>query len=274
MMADAKNGTVMIDDTDMDYITFGKGKRIFVIIPGLGDGLRTVKGTAIAFAWAYRKLCSDFKVYVFSRKNKLPEGYTTRDMARDLVTVMKKLGIYQVDVMGISQGGMIAQYVAIDYPEMVRNLILTVTLSRQNHQEQLVARRWIKMAKADNYKGIITETAELSYSEKYLKKYRLLYPVLGILGKPKDFRRFVIQAESCLQHDAFDELKKIQSPTLVIGGECDHIVGGDASRELAATIRNSELYMYPSLSHGLYDEAKDFQTRIIAFLNKEPREHI
>ena len=50
MLYNAKNGAVKIGDTTMDYIRFGTGKRILVILPGLGDGLRTVRGTALPMA--------------------------------------------------------------------------------------------------------------------------------------------------------------------------------------------------------------------------------
>ena len=81
-MYNAKNGTLQIGGTTMDYICFGTGEKILVMLPGLGDGLRSMKGTALPMALMYRSFARDFKVYVFSRKNVLPKGYTTRDMAR------------------------------------------------------------------------------------------------------------------------------------------------------------------------------------------------
>ena len=55
----------------MDYVTFGKGKDPMVIIPGLGDGLQTVKGMAMPFLITYRILAKRYKIYVFSRINEL-----------------------------------------------------------------------------------------------------------------------------------------------------------------------------------------------------------
>ena len=132
MLLNAKNGVVTIGDTEMDYISFGKGKEVLIILPGLGDGLTTVKGTALPFAMAYREYAANYKVYVFSRKNRLKEGYSTRDMAKDQAEAMEILGISKADIMGVSQGGMIAQYLAIDYPNLVNKLVLAVTLSNQN----------------------------------------------------------------------------------------------------------------------------------------------
>ena len=64
-----ENGFVSLDGTGIDYVCFGQGNKILVIIPGLGDGLRTVRGTASLFALFYNEFAKNFKVYIFSRKN-------------------------------------------------------------------------------------------------------------------------------------------------------------------------------------------------------------
>ena len=71
MFWNAKGGRIHIEDTDMDYITFGQGDDVLVMIPGLGDGLTTVKGMALPLAYTYRMYAKDYSVYIFSRKNHL-----------------------------------------------------------------------------------------------------------------------------------------------------------------------------------------------------------
>lgn len=264
----AKNGSVRIGDTDMEYAVFGKGNRTLIMLPGLGDGLATVKGMALPMAATYRMYAKDYRVYVFSRKNDLKKGYSTKDMARDQALAMKALGISRADVLGVSQGGMIAQYLAIDYPELIEKLVLAVTSPRQNERIQNALGKWISLAEQKKHKELMIDIAEKTYSEKYLKKYRLLYPVLGRVGKPKDYNRFFIQAESCMKHNAYPGLDQIVCPTLVIGGGCDKIVGGDASRELSEKIKNCELFIYEGLGHGAYEEEADFNNRVFAFLLK------
>ena len=63
-----------------DYIRFGTGKKNLILLPGLGDGLRTVKGTALPMSLYYRSLAKDYTVYMISRKTDLPAGSTSRDM--------------------------------------------------------------------------------------------------------------------------------------------------------------------------------------------------
>lgn len=277
MFWNAKEGSVHIDDTEMDYITFGMGKENLVMIPGLGDGLTTVKGVSKVMAFTYKIYAKDYKVYLFSRKNNLGNHaqystqsvYSTREMAKDLASALNALGIYRTNILGISQGGMIAQYLAIDYPALVNKLILAVTLSKQNETVQAVLHNWIHLAGKGDYKSLIIDTAEKSYSENYLKKYRCLYPLLCRIGKPKDFRRFIAQAQSCAEHNAYRLLNHILCPTLVIGGGCDKIVTAAASVETAKQIQNSELFLYEGLGHAAYEEAKDFNSRVIAFLKQE-----
>jgi pimeloyl-ACP methyl ester carboxylesterase len=73
-------------------------------------------------------------------------------------------------------------------------------------------------------------------------------------------------AHACFEHNAADHLHMISAPTLVVGGEQDIALDGDASRQIAAAIPNAALYMYQNLGHGLYDEAKDFQHLVLDFL--------
>ncbi len=264
-MLHPKNGFLTLATGEMDYIRFGSGKKTLVMIPGVGDGLKTVKGMALPFALLYRALCREYTVYAFSRGRELAPHMTTREMAEDLARAIKALNLSGAAVVGVSQGGMIAQWLAIDHPELVKRLVLTVTLARPNPIVRDVIARWTEMAERGDYRGIMLDTAERSYSPKRLRGARLGYALLGNFGKPKSFDRFLIQAESCVTHDASAELRRIGCPTLVIGGTDDRIVTGEASRELAAGIAGSELELYDGLGHGLYEEAPDFLEQVIRF---------
>jgi len=261
-MQSVKNGRLHLKTGDMDYISFGAGARTLVMIPGVGDGLKTVKGMALPFALLYRSLAKDFTVYVFSRRVNLPAHMTTREMAAELDEAMEALGLAHCAVVGVSQGGMIAQWLAIDFPSRVDRLVLAVTLARPNPTVRDVIARWTEMAQRGDYSGIMIDTAERSYSEKRLRSSRWTYGLLGRIGKPKSFARFLTQAEACVTHDAYAELGRIACPTLVIGGAEDKIVTGEASRELAARIPGSKLILYGGLGHGLYEETPDFLKQV------------
>ena len=271
MIWNAKGGRVFVGGCGMDYVSFGSGKRVLVMLPGLGDALATMRHMALPLAAQYRMYAGRYRVYVFSRKDELEEGYSTRDMARDPAEAMRALGLAGADVLGVSQGGMIAQYVAIDAPELVGRLVLAVTTAKGDAQMRRVIGHWSALAERGDYRRLMVDTAERTYSEAYLKRYRRLYPVLTRIGKPKDFDRFLVQAAACLSHDARAELEKISCPTLVIGGGCDRIVGAAAAGGLAERIAGSRLHVYRELGHGAYEEAKDFHARVMRFLEEGER---
>ena len=265
----AKNAALTLDNATMNYIRFGSGNKILIILPGLGDGLRTVKGTALPMALMYRMFARDFTVYAFSRKNDLPAGCSTRDMAQDLKRAMDNLSISKAHILGVSMGGMIAQHFAADFPEAVDKLVLAVTCARPNPILTASIAEWKALARSGDHTAFMDSNLKLIYSDPYYQKNKGLIPIIGKLTKPESYDRFLIQAEACLTHDAYVRLPEIKSPTLVIGGMQDRALGGEASREIAARIPGAQLHMYPQWGHGLYEEAGDFNDLILSFL-KQP----
>ena len=267
MCMHAKNGVVRVKDDAMHYIRFGKGPKILIMLPGLGDGLTTVKGTALPMALMYRMFAKDYCVYMFSRRNHLPEGSTTHDMAQDLKEAMDALGIDRADLVGVSMGGMIAQHFAADFPKRVGKLVLVVTCAKPNPILCESVNEWMELARQGDHTAFMDSNLRRMYSDAYYRKNRWMAPIVGLITKPKDYTRFFIQAKACLQHDAYDRLATISAPTLVIGGEKDAALGADASREIASAIPGAVLRMYPEWGHALYEEAKDFNPVVLAFLN-------
>ena len=265
-MSSTKGKTLYLNKKSMDYVTFGKGKQPLVIIPGLGDGLQTVKGKAQLFSLSYRLLAKRYKIYVFSRINELRQGYTTRDMAADVAEAMETLNLDAAYVMGISQGGMIAQWLAVDFPERVQRLILAVTTAKPSQLARERIEHWQKLSQSGNFKHLMQDIAQHSYTQKSYQKWRLLYNVMGIFGHIKDKQRIDIQSVSCLKHDSLDFLEKINCPTLIIGAEKDDVLGVDGSLGLHQHIKDSQLTILPECGHALYEQNKDFQKRVLVFL--------
>lgn len=271
-MFGARNGRLAIGGSSMSYNVFGRGTDHLVLIPGLGDGLRTVQGMALAMAWLYRTYGRDHRVWVFSRKDVLEPGTTTRDMARELAEAMRRLGVAEAHIMGLSQGGMIAQWLAIDAPDLVRRLVVAVSLATQNPTAQSVIGNWVRLAEEDRFGDLAVDTMLKTYTERGLRRWRPFMWLVRMAGRPRSKDRFLVQARSCLTHDALPELGRIPCPVLVIGGAQDQIVGGAETQEvMAAAIPNATLHVYPDQGHAAYEEAKDFHEVVRAFFRGEER---
>lgn len=257
--------TLKTADMVMDYITFGRGEKTLLMIQGLNT--RGLEGAEM-LGWMYRIFAKDYRVYLFDRRRDLPTDVTVEELAADTAAAMDALGISSADVMGISQGGMIAQYLALRRPELVNKLVLGVTLSRNNGTVCAAIENWIALTERQDWKSLTADMAEKMYSDAYLKRYRPLLPLLSILQKPKDLQRFITLAKACLSCETYEELQKIQCPVFVIGGGQDKIVTAEASLEMAEKL-GCKCYLYEELGHAAYEEAKDFNRRVYDFLREE-----
>ena len=265
MIYNAKEHKLILQDVQMDYITFGNGTKPLILIQGLST--RNIKGSSLLVAYMYRIFAKDYRVYMFDRRQNVFEGITVDDMALDIANAMDNLGIKNASVFGISQGGMIAQCLAINRPDLVTKLVLGVTLSKNNNTVEAVVKNWIKLTEQENFKQLVLDMADKMYSKEYVKRYKPFMPLLTIWQKPKDAQRFIILTKACLTCNAYEELEKIQCPVFVIGGKEDMVLSGEASQEMAQKL-NCKLYMYENLGHSAYEEAKDFNKRIYDFLKE------
>ena len=262
MLYNAKEQTLTIENMQMDYITFGNGTKPLLMIQGLNT--RNIKGSGTMLAMMYRIFAKEYKVYLFDRRKNLSENITVRELAADIALAMDTLGIKKADVFGVSQGGMMAQYLAIDRPDLVNKLVLAVTLSKNNETVENVIADWVQMTEQKDWKALVNDMAVKMYSDAYMKKYKMMMPLLTALQKPKDVKRFLTLTKACLTCNTYEEMDKIQCPVMVIGGGKDKIVTGKASEEIAQKL-GCEIYMYEELGHAVYEEAGDFNQKVYEF---------
>ncbi len=256
-------GKVNIPSGDLNYISFGRGQKNLIIIQGLS--VRDLKGAGVPLAFMYKTFSKDYRVWFFDRRTVVKDGLSNWDLAEDIYDAMNALNIASADVFGVSQGGMIALALTLEHPNCVNKLVLGVTASRANENIKKVVSRWVSYALNKDAVTINRETFSLMYTDKYLKKYRLLMPLLVKMVKPKDYGRFGILASAILDFNCYDRLNEIQCPTLVLGGLHDKITTGEASLEIAQKL-NCKIHMYSEYGHAAYEEAKDFNKRVYNFL--------
>ena len=209
----------------------------------------------------------EYKVFIFDHKEHINENYEISDMVEEIAYCIKKLNIDKVDVVGVSQGGMIAQLLAINYPDIVDKLVLVATTSRNNPTTNKVIDRWIVLAENGKLQDLQKNMIETVYSKGYIAKNKWLSILVQILFKPKldQLDRFIVLARSCLKFDVFDELDKIQAKTLVIGAALDQVIPVGFSNELAKKI-NCQKLIFEESGHAVHQEVSDFNRTILNFL--------
>ena len=267
MAFNAKETDVTLKSGSVHCITFGTGDKDLVMIPGLR--LAPIEGGAKAVAWYYRIFAKEYRVVMPDKNSVLKPDVTIRDLAEDTAETMEKLGIRGAYVFGASQGGMIAQELAVNHPELVKKLVLGVTMSRPNETVRKVIGNWVRLAENGDFDAIARDYMTRGYSEKYLRRYGFLLPIAVRTQKYMPKERFIALAKACLTCHTYDELDRIECPVLVLGGGKDGIVSGEASREIAEKL-GCRYHIYEDLSHEAYNEAKDFNQRIYDFFAEEP----
>lgn len=266
MFYNAKEGDLKISTGNVHYITFGKGDKPLVMIPGLR--LADIAGGSKPVAWFYRMFAKDYKIYMFDRKDNIKDPVTIHDLAEDTADAMKALGIRNAYVFGASQGGCIAQDLAIHHPGLVKKMVLGVTLSRPNPTAEKNIHLWVDMAKNKGLGAVAGDYTYKGFSESYLKKNKMFIPLSLRIQKFMDKDRFIALAKAVLTVDTYDRLDEIKCPVLVLAGGQDKIASRQASIEIIEKL-GCDHYIYEELGHEAYSESRDFNRRIYEFFKKE-----
>lgn len=264
-MYNSENKTVKLPSgAEMYYAKFGRGRKQLVMIPGLN--IVDMNGTANNLAYFYRKFTKEFTVYIFDKRKGRDPGCTIRTMAEDLAAAMETLNIKNAGVIGVSQGGMIAQYLAVYHPELVKRMVLGVTAAKTNPLMISAVDEWLTMAENDDLQGVLTKTYDKMYTEKQMKLYRMLIPFMMRFTKLMEIERFADHARAIYSLDSFDILDKIKCPVLVLGAELDKITTAEGSGEIADKL-SCKLHIFPNEGHAAY-LSKGFNRMAYDFLQK------
>lgn len=254
---------VVTDDFTMKYCSFGEGPKTLVMIPGLS--LLSPMTFADTTAIAYKDMLQDFTIYLIDRREDMPEHYTIHDMARDTAAALKEIGIEEAYFFGTSQGGMIIQVIAIEYPKLVKKMVLGSTVSSvEGVDSELALGKWIELAEAGEIHELNLSFSETVYSEATFRRFKKAISAMDKMVKPEDLRRFVILSKGIEGFDISSQLCNIKCPVLVIGSKMDRVF--EWSRILrTAELLGCESYFYEDYSHCVYDEAPDYKDRLMDF---------
>ncbi|MBQ2657087.1 MAG: alpha/beta hydrolase [Erysipelotrichaceae bacterium] len=246
----------------MNYIKFGNGPRTMLILPGLS--VRPVCPLADSIVVAYDVFSKDFTVYLFDRREDIPENYSLEQMADDTVTKIKELDLKDIYLYGVSQGGMIAQIITLKYPELVKKLALASTCS---YVEDGTVNKWAEASGKHDLEGLLKSFVTKVYGDAYYEQYKdVIYAAYGDLTE-EEMDYFAILASAVNGFDIRKEADKITVPVFVTGSKDDNVIP-IALMEESAGLLKAESYFFEGYSHAVYDEAEELKTRVFDFFMK------
>lgn len=238
------------------YEIYGEGYPV-VLIGGLGSQIQSWAAQVPTYS-------KHFKVIVFDnrgagRSDKPDIPFTTELMADDTARLLETLGIESAHVAGKSMGGMIAQWLAIKYPEKVNKLVLGCTSASRDDVGNEILKIGREIAAKVGMKAVWFMALSLGYSREYMEKN--LATIKGTMAAipedPEALKGYIEQNLACEGHDTRDLIGKIKAPTLVLLGERDLIASPKRSRELGKLIPNARVKVFEEAGHGFWREKQE-----------------
>jgi pimeloyl-ACP methyl ester carboxylesterase len=199
---------------------------------------------------------------------------TIEQMASDAVTFIRALGFDQVDLFGFSLGGMIAQVIALQEPQLVRKMIIAGTGPAGGDGIEKVTR----ISSLDIARGLVTrqDPKQFLFYTRTPTGRSAGKEFLARLEERVDDRDKAISIGSFraqlkaihrwgLQQPA--DLASIHQPVLVLNGDSDRMVPSKNTVDLDRRLPNSQLVVYPDAGHGgVFQFHEDFVKRALEFL--------
>jgi len=195
----------------------------------------------------------------------LPSGFP--QLARMLARMLDELGYHEVDVLGFSWGGALAQQFAVQHAARCRRLVL---ISSSTGVLSVPGAPWLfaKMATPhgfrDNVMAMMAGSMNGAQSRARTDNVgRLFQHTLAVSG-----RGYLYQLAAAASWTSLPFLTLIRQPVLVMGGEHDPIIPVSNARILAALLPHATLYVYPGGHVEPLTAATDFGPRITQFLTR------
>lgn len=202
---------------------------------------------------------------------------TVAEMAEDVIAVIRTLGLDEVDVIGFSLGGFVAQDVVLKAPELVRKVILAGTgPAGGDGIEKVGAVSWPLIIKAmltfrdPKVLLFFTSTANGRRAAKgFLERIK---ERTADRDKPITISAFLRQltAIKAWGKQAPQDLGAVREPVLVANGDHDIMVPSSNSADLARRLPNASLVLYEDAGHGgIFQYHDAFLAKALAFLDTD-----
>ena len=254
--------------------------KIFYEMKGEGDNLLFISGTGGDLRFSPNafdnNLKDNFCLLAFDQRGlgqtQIPNGpYTMKDYADDAFSLLEEIGREETNVIGVSFGGMVAQHLAIEYPEKVKKLALLCTSPGGKDYHSYPLHELESISDDREYAQKFVSVSDTRINEEFIKDNPELYET--IVNQIRSYLRGsdqqkkngkLLQLEARKGHDTCKDLKNIKCPAFIAGGLFDGIAPKSNIDILSHLLRNSEKKFYKG-GHAFFLEDSQAWEDIIKF---------
>lgn len=257
-MANLKPALVQTNTGQIQYFKFGKGSPIVFISGYAADVSSWDKRFLLELARSHEVIIFNNRNISGSHNNSV--DYSIKALAADTVTLIKQLKLKNITLLGISMGGMIAQQIAIEYPEYIKRLILINTViagPKSIAPNESVIKRLTHLpqnALGKFFTGMQllfppSTRIQMSWAVSHYRfksKYYQTNVPSEVLQKQKEL---VLAWEQNTR--AASQIKNIKQPVLILSGGVDVIIPAKNSDILHETLADSKLVRWRNGGHAM-----------------------
>ena len=258
-----------LENLKIYYEIIGQGQPL-VMIRGVGSNVDHWYEQVPALSKKYQLLVFDNRG--IARSSDPGSTFSTKDMAADTAALMEAAGIRKAHVLGYSMGGMIAQELALAYPERINGLVLVATDCGSS----------LRIKARPEYSRLFTEMIRLGTTEAKTAAAGCLFAKQTFESRPDIIERYAEvslrfpapqnmlerQWEAITRHDACSRLQNITAPTLVITGSEDVLIPPENSGVLAERIPDARVRVIDGGGHlFVVERSQQFNEAVLGFLD-------
>ena len=257
----------------MAWSCYGDGDKVALLIPG-GPG-----NPAPAVGWQgwlglkiFGPLVDEgFRLLTVARRRNMPQGHSVEDMAADYAQMIEAEFDGQLDlVVGVSYGGLIAQYLAANHPSCFKHIVVLVAACEVHDPEGIDQQFAQAIADGRLFEGggILAKTCFPDATFPFFSKVMMGLMVRFFSGESHEYTAndVLVEAEAEARFNAREALPRISVPVLLIGGDEDVYFPEALARETADLIPNCTLRLYEGKGHLDAGLDKRVPEDILAFI--------
>jgi len=244
------------------------GKTTVLLLHGLGaDGTSWALQLSALIQAGFRPLAPDAPGFGGSPYD--GGGWNIRRVAGQMAGLLEELGIGSVHVVGLSMGGAIAQQFALDFPKMIKKLVLVSTFSILRPEALSGWAYFIRRVVSILSLGQSAQAhmvARRLFPEPHDQELREMFIAIVLRADPRAYRRAMLALGL---FNSSRRLGLINVPTLVITGLNDSTVSPARQKLLVDGIPGARQVLIADAGHAVsVDQAEQFNQALLEFLQQ------
>jgi 3-oxoadipate enol-lactonase len=250
----------------MFVVDAGNGRPV-VFLHGLGWDHSLWNRAMARFKDRYRVIAADTRGHGLSRK---PAGpYSVQTFADDWHGLLVGLGLKRPCLVGLSQGGMIAQLLAVQHPDAIGALVLVSTACRSDPAVRDKLEERIRKMQSEGPEAAARLAAQSIFSPRFLSSKPAAVEAFVQWRAAMDQAPLMEAARAAYGFDLTDKLRAVSVPSMVVYGEDDALTPPSLVAQVAAALPGSKLVGVPEAGHMIpFEQPAAFEAILASFLDQ------